>query len=321
MDACAIGIDLGGTNCRGGVVGADGTLLAQRALAVGNRRSEEAIVALLTELIEALSSDSGANGASITVVGVGAPGLVSHEEGVIYQCPHYPWRSFPLSRLLQERVGLPVVIDNDANCIALGEARYGAARGDRNFWMVTFGTGIGGGLVHGGELWRGDRGLAGEVGHFVIDKNGPPCECGGAGCWELYASIRGIRRIVAETDTATLAALLAKAGETLNALTPERVARLADEGDPVARKVWADFGAMVGVGIASLVNITGIETFVIGGGLAAVWNHFIGAARTTLTEHIYSTIAPRVVMKRAGLGDAAGILGAAAMAARKDGGR
>ncbi|MBI4365661.1 MAG: ROK family protein [Deltaproteobacteria bacterium] len=304
MTAHVIGIDLGGTHCRAGIVDAHGYCGSIELQAVESVRTPAAIVALMARLVEALRAE----GTHLGAVGVGAPGLVSMAEGRVVQSPHFPeWSDVPLRDLLAERTGLPVTLENDANAIAVGEGWQGAARDWREFVTITLGTGIGGGIVMNGEPVRAESGFAGEIGHLAIAEDGPPCPCGSRGCWERYASASGLAHCIRTTPEVHFA-------EDPGRITPERLSTLAADGDPSALRVWERFGTYLGIGMASLVNILGIERLVIGGGLHRAWKFFRDAALTTLSQRSYLVRRGRIQVRPSELGERAGILGAARLA-------
>ena len=290
MKNVAIGIDLGGTNCRVGIVSDDGKILRQKIVPVGNNRGSQSIIKLLVNNI----NNSPNPPLKILGIGVGAPGIADFERGTIIRSPHYPgWHNFKLRDELSLACGLPVVLDNDANVIAAGELWRGAGRGIKNFIMITLGTGIGGGIVICGDVFHGDDGFAGEIGHMVQQFDGIKCDCGGKGCWETVVSIEGLKRCSG-----------GKFG-------PKALSERALKGDDFAKGVWKEFGAHLGAGIASLVNITGIHTVIIGGGISNAWRFFISEAKKEIGRRTYKETAKRIVLKQATLGDSAGILGAA----------
>ena len=290
MKNVAIGIDLGGTNCRVGIVSDDGKILRQKIVPVGNNRGSQSIIKLLVNNINNPPNPP----LKILGIGIGAPGIADFERGTIIRSPHYPgWHNFKLRDELSLACGLPVVLDNDANVIAAGELWRGAGRGIKNFIMITLGTGIGGGIVICGDVFHGDDGFAGEIGHMVQQFDGIKCDCGGKGCWETVVSIEGLKRWSG-----------GKFG-------PKALSERALKGDDFAKGVWKEFGAHLGAGIASLVNITGIHTVIIGGGISNAWRFFISEAKKEIGRRTYKETAKRIVLKQATLGDSAGILGAA----------
>lgn len=309
----AIGIDLGGTHCRAGAVDAEGAIVAQRLCEVGRNRSVDAIVQLVVSLVDELQAElATGDRRPATAVGIGVPGIVEWSEGLVHKAPHFPeWDRVPLAALLRDRLGVPVAIDNDANVVALGELWQGAARELTHCCVLTFGTGIGGALVIDRQVFRGDAGFAGEVGHFTIQFDGPPCACGSAGCWELYASATGMRQLIASSNDPAKAAFLQLFDGNLDRVQPAQILALARDGNIFASTLWKKFGAYCGAGIASLVNITGLHHVVIGGGLSGAWEYFIGETERAIARRTYRATADRIRLHRATLGQSAGIIGAA----------
>nr|WP_280953568.1 ROK family transcriptional regulator [Symbiobacterium terraclitae] len=229
------------------------------------------------------------------VIGAGAAlhGLVDHAGGVMRFAPHFGWRDVPFAAMLAERLELPVVADNDVRCMALGELWFGAGRGVQNFVCVRVGTGIGAGIVLDGSLFRGGRALAGEIGHFTVDLNGPLCHCGSRGCLETVASGPAIaRRAGMESATA--------------------VARAAEAGDARALQALADAGTHVGVAIANLAKTLDPELVLIGGGVARAGEHLLAPLRRAIAAHALDQRAV-VPVHPVALGDDAAAVGAAAL--------
>lgn len=305
----AVGIDIGATNFRMGVVSSEGKILNRHLAEVGRERKPDDVVRLLATHIAAFKKEWP----DIRGVGVGFSGIVDEKEGIVYKSPHYPdWVDVKLKELLFDTFGLKVELDNDANLVAIGEGWQGAGKGLENFLMVTLGTGIGGGIICNGKIWRGDRGFAGEIGHILVDFNGPKCECGSHGCWEMYASATGIRQLVRDSGDAQKKKFLAAIKCDPERITPLIMYNMAKEGDIFASVIWKKFGAYLGAGIASLVNASGIMNVVIGGGVSRAWELFITEAKKELGKRTYKKTASMVKLLKATLGDDAGILGGAA---------
>lgn len=288
----ALAFDLGGTQLKTGVVTGSGRILHQ---AVFPSYSKEGREAVLRGVLAAVSENEGwcrAKKLKIIGAGFGIPGIIGQPEGIVHRSPHFPdWKDYPLRKILQRKLKLPFVLDNDANMAALGEAWRGAAKGCLSFVLLTLGTGIGGGIVIDGKLLHGDSGFAGELGHLVIEREGRRCHCGGRGCLEMYASATGIRYEISKS--------------------PETLYHLALRGNKAAKKIWENFGGALGTGVASLVNALDIETVILGGGLSGAWKMFIPAVRRAIARHTYPTTAKRIGLKRASLQNDAGLVGAA----------
>ena len=251
----------------------------------------------------------------VLAAGLGIPATIDRERGVAINAVNLEITDVPLREIMRKRLGLPVFIDNDANCAALAEYLYGAGKGAHDLVMLTLGTGIGGGLVLGGEIYRGSSGAGAELGHVVIDENGPPCQgsCPNHGCLETYASGTALARdgtaaAGREPDSA-LGMALAK-GDGVSGKT---VTEAAIAGDQVAREVMATAGRHLGVGLASFANIFDPDVIVIGGGVSAAGDLLLEPAREELRSRALPPM-NKTTVKLAELGPDAGLIGAAAMA-------
>ncbi|MDO8643665.1 MAG: ROK family protein [bacterium] len=291
----AIGVDVGGTNTVGGVVSAEGKILFR-----GHRFSEspsgrKRFLQILKSLVDELQKKM--EGGRLKGIGFGLPGIMDQTDGTIRKSPHFPdWDDWKFRSELEPIFKTPLFFDNDANLIALGEAWTGAGRNIPDFLMMTLGTGIGGGIIIDHKVYHGTRGFAGEVGHIVVEPEGPDCCCGGKGCLEMYASATGIEWMLKE------------AGKKM---TVEELSKLAQKGDALAVGIFKKVGFYLGIGIASLVNVLGVETVVIGGGVQKAWNFFMPVAEKEIARRVYKATAKSLKVVRASLGEDAGILGAA----------
>lgn len=308
-DACVIGVDLGGTKLLAGTVDA-GLRVHHRAYRLSRR---DAVVETIVEAVE--EAREAATG-EVLAVGVGVPCLVTPGTGVAMACNHFPLVDVPLRDLLAERLGIPVVVDNDATAALVAEWRYGAARGARNALILTVGTGIGGGILAEGRIVRGATGAAGELGHIVIDESGPPCpgNCPNYGCLEAFVSGPALAR---EGRTRAEAAPDSGLGRALAAgreITGPLVTELAHDGDEAAREAVAVLGRHLGVGVANLVNVFNPEVVVVGGGLIGAGELLLGPARSVVAERALVPARDQVRIVPARFGDESGMLGAAALA-------
>jgi glucokinase len=308
-DACVIGVDLGGTKLLAGTVDAE-LRVHHRAYRLSRR---DAVVETIVEAVE--EAREAAHG-EVLAVGVGVPCLVEPGSGVAMACNHLPLIDVPLRDLLAERLGLPVVVDNDATAALVAEWRYGAGRGARNVVILTVGTGVGGGMVVDGRIVRGATGAAGELGHIVIDESGPACpgNCPNHGCLEAFVSgpalaLEGRVRAEAEPESGLGRALAAG-----REITGPLVTELAHDGDATARAAVGALGGHLGVGIASLVNVFNPEVVVVGGGLVAAGELLLAPARAVVAERALVPARDQVRIVPARFGDESGMLGAAALA-------
>ena len=278
----AAGIDVGGTKCLGVVIDDRGQIVREVRKPTP---TADQLVATLASIVHELGEHSS--------VGLGVPGLISRD-GVIRSSPNMITAvEFPIRELLANALGETVRCDNDATCAALAEWQRGAGVGSRDMWMVTLGTGIGGGLVSGGVLQHGAHGHAGEVGHMVVQANGDECPCGQRGCWERYASGAGLSRL---------------AGGVLG----EAVIGRARSGDVDALRVLDEFGTWVALGLANIANVSDPDTIVVGGGVMENADILLPRIQERFATMLYApSHRAHPVLKSAQLGERAGAIGAA----------
>jgi glucokinase len=308
---CVIGVDLGGTKLLAGAV--------DRKLDVHHRafrRSREGkdTEALLDAIVEAVDETREAAGRDVHAVGFGIPSLVDQRTGIAARTVHLPLQDVPFRDVMAERLGVPVVVDNDANAALVAEHRRGAARGARTAALLTLGTGIGGAIVADGQLVRGAAGGAGEWGHMVVDVNGPSCSCGSFGCLEMLVSgsaiARHAKRVAASVPDSALGRAAAAGQEITGMLTTE----LAHDGDRAARDVVALAGMYLGIGIANVVNVLNPEVVVIGGGVVGAGDLVLEPARRVVAERALRPSRDQVRIVPTRFGDASGMMGAALLA-------
>ena len=309
MDGTVIGVDLGGTNLRTALVSPDGEIIDKHKEATRAADGWKKVVARLIDNIKRQKEMGAQKGAEVSAVGVGAPGVILVNKGIVVKSPNFPdWNNLPLKDELEKALSIPVFIENDANAAALGEKWRGAGRDVTSMILLTLGTGVGGGIILDNKIWHGADGMAGEIGHMTLIPDGRSCTCGNNGCLEMYASARGIVRSYREE----LEKL--KQSATVKDVTSEIVYQAAREGDAVARGVMKDMGRMLGIGIASLINIFNPEMVVIGGGVKDAWPLFIGATYEEIMKRAFQVPAERIEIVPSSLGDDAGMVGAAAVA-------
>ncbi len=311
-----IGVDIGGTKVLAGEVDADGAVVRTARRETPGRR----VPAALVEVALGEAVHEVADGRPIDAVGVAAAGFVDSTRRRVLFAPHLPWHGEDVVARLSAAWGVPVILDNDANCTALAETAYGAARAASSTVLVTLGTGIGGAVVLGGELWRGVGGMAGEFGHQQVVPGGLPCQCGRAGCWEQYCSGNALVRH-ARARLGASAVLHAVTGDDPGALTGAMVTEAASQGDPVALAAFSEVGHWLGVGLANLVASLDPALLVVGGGVSAAGRLLLDPARAALAQSLVGAedrVVPAVVP--AALGPEAGLIGAAWLARQMVGG-
>jgi glucokinase len=307
-----IGVDVGGTKVAAGVVDEHGKIIEKLRLATPSAspaRTEQVIAGAVSELLSRHPARA---------VGLGAAGFIDEARSVVRFAPNLAWREEPLRLRVEGLIGLPVVVDNDANASAWAEARFGAARGQPDVIFVAVGTGIGAGIVLGGRLYRGRWGMAGEPGHYRVVPDGRLCGCGNRGCWEQYASgsaLEAEAREFARRSPGAAMRLLQLAGGSPDGITGAQVTQAAREGDPAAMRCFGTVGGWLGQGLADLAAIFDPGCFVIGGGVSEAGELLISPARSAF-EKALAGVGHRhqAQIRLAELGTDAGIVGAAELA-------
>tara|TARA_B100001123_G_scaffold447101_1_gene603628 strand:+ start:8670 stop:9608 length:939 start_codon:yes stop_codon:yes gene_type:complete len=304
-----VGVDLGGTNTRAGLVTATGEIIGRSRtptrLELGSEGVIEGIASCVREVTASVDKE-------VQAVGIGAPGPLDPYEGVIISPENLPcMHGVRIKALVEDSVSLPVTVDNDANMAAFGEQWLGAGQGVAHFLCVTLGTGVGGGWVCEGALMRGFNGNAAEVGHITINMDGPRCPCGNYGCLEMYASATAMVRRAGEK----LNGVHSETDLVMDGLTTETLSQAADAGDVFAREMFEETGEMLGIGLASLVSVLNVEIVALCGGLAQAGDRLFDPARRTYVERGTVGVKEHVEIVPGLLGDDAGILGAARLAA------
>ena len=306
-----LGVDLGGTNIAVGLVTAEGALLRKDSVPTASQRGYEPVIRDMAALCKKVAGDSGVELAEISHIGVGSPGLCDRENGVILLAKNLDFKAVPLRAVIQKDLDLPVYLENDANCAALGEHMVGAARGSESSVTVTLGTGIGGGIILGGKIINGAYGDAGEIGHMVISFNGEPCTCGTNGCWEAYASATAlIRQAKIASIYAPESQIMKQVNNDLRLITGKTVFDAADLGDETAKEVIRQYLFYVSVGLANLVNTLQPDTIALGGGICAQGEKILAPMRE-MTENMVFGRNLKTKLVTAALGNDAGIIGAA----------
>ncbi len=315
MKRFAIGVDLGGTNLKLGAIRETGELLEHMEVAADTHRGREDVVDRLCQGILQLK-DRWDSRYQLAGVGVGVAGIMKLPEGWVIAAPNLPgWENFDVRSQIRKGIDAPFFLENDANAAALGEQWMGVAKDVRHLAFLTLGTGIGGGLILNGKIWHGLSGMAAELGHINIRPEGRLCNCGNRGCLEAYASatavVRGAEELV-EAGRAGRELERLVNGET--ALTANLVYQLARAGDETAGLVFKDMGAALGIAIATFIHIFDLEAVVLGGGVIEAWDAFKEAMFEEVRRRSFVQRAdPRRILK-SGLGNRAGIYGAACLA-------
>lgn len=314
-----IGLDLGGTKISAGAVSDDGAHThGIRKIDTQSELGAEGVVDRIIGLIEGVILDTmnetGCARKDVAGIGVGAPGPLDREKGIVVVAPNLGWHDFPLRERIESRIGLPATLDNDANCATVGEWWLGAAKGGRNVVGMTIGTGIGGGLIINGELYHGSSDVAGEIGHTTIDMNGRHCKCGNYGCLEAYASGPAIatraREALVREDTASLLPSLVDG--QLDRITAETVYAAAKRGDGLANEIVRDTARYLGAGIATLLNVINPDVVVIAGGVTAAGDALFAPLRAEVRRRAFAPAVDAARIVAGTLPGTAGVVGAVA---------
>ena len=312
---CVFAADLGGTHLRAAAVSDDGKIHFRHKQATPHTENANeivsAIVAAARECEAQAKQETGA-GQTIRAISVVVPGTVNVEEGIVVKAPNVSsLDGFPLAAALTNEFNLPAIVENDANAAAVGEMWQGAGRGCTALVCVTLGTGVGGGVILDGKLWRGVNGSAGEIGHMCVDPfGGVACGCGSRGCLEVYASATAIVRMTREARPRYPDSVLLSGVD----LTSEAIYRAGMAGDEPALEVFRRMGVYLGIGLANLINILNPEMIIIGGGVANGWDLFEKHVRHEVAERAFPIPGAQVKIVPAECGDDAGLLGAAQLA-------
>ena len=319
MPAFSIGVDLGGTNLRIAAVEESGTQLEGVNALTEISRGREKVVHEITEAARFLTNKYSPSHKFLGL-GIGIPGIIDLQSGTVHSASNLPdWSGYPVRDDLELRLGTAVILENDANCAAVGEKWLGAGQHVEDLCMITLGTGVGGGFVVNGRPWHGVLGMAGELGHMTVIAEGRACPCGNHGCLEQYASATAIRRAAIEAADSGESPCLVAARKQDPALTARTVHTCAQAGDPAARRIFAAAGTALGIALANLINAFNLPMYVIGGGVSRAWDQFSPAMFQELTERSIVFRAGEqqkqshraTEVKPAQLQDRAGLIGAA----------
>lgn len=314
-----IGIDLGGTNIAAGIVNEEFKIIAKDSIPTNADRPAEELAADIAAICKKVCKNAGIALADIQSVGIASPGIVDDDAGMIIYANNLPFRNFPIIPMLKKDLGIPEVhIENDANAAAWGEAIAGAAKGSKSSVMITLGTGVGGGIIDGGKIFKGFNSAAGELGHIVIAVDGRPCSCGRHGCWEAYSSATGLinmtKEKIAECDKSgrktIMTDLVAQAGKVNGRIAFDG----KRAGDAAAAEVVDEYIKYLASGIATIINIFQPEVISIGGGISNEGQYLLDLVTPRVMEQIYGPgTVPTPALRIATLRNDAGIIGAAVL--------
>ena len=322
MSTNVIGVDMGGTKILSAVIDAEGNILGTAKVSTKADEGTSIVIDRIAESIQKAIGKSCVDKASIQAIGIGAPGPLDPETGVVIFAPNLGWRDVPLKAELEARTGFPTFVDNDVNVGTLGEHAFGAAEGVQNVVGIFVGTGIGGGIILQGELFHGASKTAGEIGHIIVKAGGPRCGCGTRGCLEAIASRTAMTKqfqkaILKKGKKSVLSELT---GGDLGAIRSGVLAKAMRANDKLTLKVIKKTTKYLGIGIGSIVNFLNPEMIVLGGGVVeALDDTFLDSIRAAAKKYALPNTLGGVQIVQAELGDNAGILGAAALARQRAG--
>lgn len=307
-----IGIDLGGTNIAVGVVNDAYEIVAEHSVPTGAHRPAEQVITDMGDAVEAVMAKAGITTADCRSIGIGSPGTCDSATGVVVRAYNLGWEHVPVCHMLNQRFGIPVYLNNDANCAALAETVAGAAVGCKNMVLITLGTGVGGGIIIDGKIYAGTGGAGAELGHTLLVLDGVPCTCGRRGCWEAYASatalIQQTRQAAAEHPGSLLAAVPPEE------VTGRTVFDAADQGDAVAQDVIQRYCVYIAAGLTDLVNALAPEMILLGGGVSRQGERLLAPIRQYVQHNCFGQEQREIpLIAPAKLGNEAGIIGAAAL--------
>jgi glucokinase len=311
LNGYAIGLDIGGTNMVAGIVNSSGKIISRQSVPSESRRGHEDGLRRISELIDVVLASANLTAEQTAGIGIGSTGPINTAKGLIQNPYTLPgWEDLPIGDYLTNRFHLPTYLIGDCQVAALGEHWMGAGKGSRHMIYITVGTGIGSGLILNGNLYAGMRFLGGEIGHHVIDVNGPSCYCGAKGCWEMLAAAPAIARIAAENAPEN-GLLMQLANHAKEQITAALVSKAAVQGDAYAGEIMRQTGYYLGVGLANLMNIFAPEMVVMGGGVMGSWDMLSPIMFETIHERAGMMPFHEIKIVPAQLGLNAGITGAA----------
>jgi glucokinase len=311
-----IGIDLGGTRIKTGLIDIKGEVLFSKNYATDVKMGKDQVLKKIVRIIKQLVEISKKKWASPGLIGLGSPGMIDRDEGIVRLSPNFPdWKEVPLARFISNEVGLPAFIDNDANVVTYGEKWVGAGKDLTHFACLTLGTGVGSGLILNGRPWYGSQGSGPEFGHTTVLPKGDRCNCGNRGCLETLASapylVKKAQQGLDKKIPTLLRETLAEGSRDISAKLLYETAR---QGDPFCLSLFAEMGKFLGIALANLVHTLGIEGVVLGGGVSKAATIFLPYLEKEFKKRLTMMPPDRVSIRISSLGEKSGILGAAKMA-------
>ena len=313
MNMYYVGIDVGGTGVKAGVVDESGRIIAKATIKTAVEKGADAVMEDMAEVAGQAVEKAGLTMEEIEAIGIGIPGVLDPATGIVPFCTNLGWHQVPVIERMHELTGRPIYVDNDATVAALAESVAGVSAGVKNSVFLTLGTGVGGGIVIDGKVYSGTHGVASELGHHITHMGGEKCTCGNRGCWERYASATALIRMGKEAAAAHPESALAKFTD----LTAKDVVDSAKAGDETALAVFDQYTEELALGMVNIINFLDPEIIAIGGGVSAAGEFLLEPIRQKLKKYVFYKDLPYSEIKLATMGNDAGIVGAA-MLGRKD---
>jgi len=308
----AVGVDLGGTYIKLGIVTEAGRIIKKLSI---DTRAAEGPEKIISQIKKGIKEIISGNKHKLQGIGIGSPGVVTVKKGTVENPPNFPgWTKVNLGKIIEKEFKIKVHVENDANAAAIGEMIFGAGKILNSFVMVTLGTGVGGGIIQNRKLYRGEFGAAGELGHITIDYKGDRCNCGSYGCIETYAGNKYlISRVKEELEQNRESKIWEISGNGLSELSPKTIDEAAENGDVYANSVIRDLGLKLGAALASVSNLLDIGVFIIGGGVSGFGKPLFDSTQESIKERVLTPLRPRIKVVPAKLKNDAGIKGASAL--------
>ncbi len=310
-----IGVDLGGTKILTAISDKKGNIIEKVKLSTEARKGKDHVIDNIIRSIDQVIAKAEVDKENIIRIGIGSPGPLSIKKGLVYESPNLNWTNVPIVQIVKDKTNIEVVLENDANAAALGEKWFGAGQDVDSMIYMTVSTGIGGGIIIDKKILHGVNDTAGEIGHFVIQTDGPICGCGNHGCFEAVASgtaINGIGKYIAAMHSDSL--LYQLVDGDITQIDGKIVAEAAKMGDQFALQIWDDEARYLGIGIANLINIFNVGTIILGGGVMNAWDLINEKMIKTIKQYAFESAYNAVKIRRAALGSEVGVKGAIAVA-------
>lgn len=310
MKRYVIGVDLGGTKISTALSTMDGEILSNQVVATNAVEGEEAVLGRIISTIEKVLSDGNVTIDNVQAIGIGSPGPLNAKEGIIITTPNLPFKNYNVVQPLRDKFNIPVYLDNDANVAAIGEFMFGAGKGKETIVYFTVSTGVGGGAILDGNIFRGNTSNALEIGHITVNPNGPRCNCGNVGCLEAMSSGTAIGKRGREAVSTNVETSL----RNYNEITSFEVFTEAAAGDAVAKDIIDEALTYLGIGVANAISIFDPQMIIIGGGVSKAGDIVFDKVREVVNKRCFKSMAQACEILPAGLGADAGVVGAVALA-------